>query len=212
MEHGTTWQRDVMVSAAAEGMSVPEAAERTDMQLVAMVLGGDEDAFEEIFERYKRMTASIAARYFRCPQDAEEAVQTAFAKMFAELRSFRGGHDTTLAGWLGKITANACLDILRKQKRRPEGSSVELPETDDADRLWAGLAVRSGEKVLVDRDLAGKLLSRLNAEDRVVLRMMYADDLSVAETARMMGWSQTKTKVRAWRAKNALRKILNEVL
>ncbi len=64
--------------------------ERTDAQLVGLILAGDETAFEQLFERHKRLVGSIAARYFRKPEQIEEIVQIAFAKAYSELPKFRG--------------------------------------------------------------------------------------------------------------------------
>jgi RNA polymerase sigma-70 factor (ECF subfamily) len=77
----------------------------------------------------------------------------------------------------------------------------------------AGIAtsdVADAEKLLLDRDLAEKLLSRLDGEDRALLQMLYADDMSVAEIAQLTGWSQSKVKIKAWRARNLLRRVLKK--
>ncbi len=96
----------------------------SDKQLVELVLSGSETAFEQIFDRYKRLTASIAGRYFRRPDQIEEIMQISFAKAYFDLKSFRGANDFSLAKWLGRITTNACLDALRNQKAKTRGSSV----------------------------------------------------------------------------------------
>jgi RNA polymerase sigma-70 factor (ECF subfamily) len=183
-------------------------AERTDRQLVDMVLAGDEAAFEEIFDRYKRLVAAVAARYFRQPAEIEEAVQTTFTKAYFELKNFRGLHEASMGGWFGRIAANACLDALRVQKRRPE---CELTESEVM--TFAEPAnVSDSESRTSDRDLAEKLLARLPPEDRALLQMLYAEEMSVNETARSLGWSASKVKVRAWRARRSLRKVLKTLL
>ena len=202
-----------MVISAAEKaggeIAAMERFERSDRQLVEMVLAGDETAFEDIFQRHKRLAASVAARYFKRPEQVEEIVQTAFTKMYFELKNFRGLHELSLAGWLSRITANACLDMLRSQKRRPEDLECDLPDPEILGLETSGF---SGEKPHIERDLAAKLLANLSAEDRVLLQMLYVDEFSVAEAAEALGWSVSKTKVRAWRARNALRKIVKKLL
>src|SRR6476660_9570148 len=99
MSHSTTWQDDVVISGAHRAVPVvSERVERTDLQLVEMVLAGDETAFEDIFERHKRLVARTAARYFRRPEEVEEIIQIAFAKVYFELKNFRGIHELSLAG------------------------------------------------------------------------------------------------------------------
>ena len=76
---------------------------RTDNQLVELVLAGDTAAFEQLFDRHKRMVAGLASRYFRRPEEIEELVQTAFAKAYMELEQIQRQIRPLLsqAGWAG---------------------------------------------------------------------------------------------------------------
>jgi len=186
---------------------------RSDSQLVEIVLAGDETAFEEIFDRHKRMIGLIAARYFRRPEQIEEIIQISFSKAFVELRRFRGEHDLSLASWLARITTNACFDALRNSKRRPEQLCCDL--SDGELQSLAGFATVDtvdAEKLVSHRDLAAKLLAHVAADDRALLHMLYADEMSVAEIANATGWSQSKVKIKAWRARNAMRRVLKKFL
>jgi RNA polymerase sigma-70 factor (ECF subfamily) len=211
----TALQNENLISRADEpiGDGAVRVA-RSDRQLVELVLAGDGSAFEQIFDRHKRMVASVAGRYLRRPEHIEEIIQISFAKAFVELAKFRGDHDLSLASWLARITVNACLDTLRNQKRRPENLSCELTDGEASSlvELAADSGTRSIESELLDRDLAEKLLSRVGDEDRAVLQMLYAEEMSVAEIAEVTGWSQSKVKIKAWRARNALRRVLKKYL
>jgi RNA polymerase sigma-70 factor, ECF subfamily len=68
------------------------------------------------------------------------------------------------------------------------------------------------EAAAVARDLAGKLLSRLSAEDRLVLTLLDVEGLSVSEIAELTGWTTSKVKVRAHRARASLRRVLERFL
>lgn len=196
-----------------EDARVAVTAERTDNQLVELVLAGDEAAFEEIFHRHKRLTAVIASRHFRRPEEIEEIVQTAFAKAFAEMASFRGRYDRSFSSWMVTITSNVCLDLLRKQKRRPERLECDLSETESQLLLdLTGTNARNADDQLANSDLAAKLLALLPANDRSLLEMLYVDELSVAEIAERQNCSKANIKVRAWRARGALRKVLGRYL
>lgn len=211
MSISRTWQDQALMSAA-HGADIRESIARSDRQLAEMVLAGDESAFEEIFGRHKRLVASIAARYFQRPEQVEEIIQISFTKMYFELASFRGAYELSLAGWLSTITRNACLDMLRVQKRKPEDLHCELTEVE-LSRMLAFAADEPGaEQAHIDRDLAQKLLARLASEDRALLHMMYVEGLSVAEAAAALAWSLPKAKLRAWRARNALRKVMKRFL
>jgi RNA polymerase sigma-70 factor (ECF subfamily) len=201
-------------------VSAPHAAEdeitshvaRSDKQLAELVLAGDETAFEELFDRHKRLVAAIAARYFRRPELVEEMIQISFSKVYFELPNFRGAHELSLAGWLSRITRNACIDALRSSKRRPEDLSCELSDDERSDLLAFASNDLTAEQRHIDRDLANKLLSKLSEEDRTLLQMLHVEGLSVNEAAEALGWPSPKTKLRAWRARNLLRKNLKRLM
>lgn len=207
---------DAEESAAAEFAAAATATEaragNTDGRLVELVLAGDETAFEQIFERYKRLAATVASRYFQRGEQIEEIIQISFTKAFFELKSFRGQHSASMASWLARITTNACLDALRSQNRKSENLLCELSDPEIEILFAASGSGKSTEKSLVERDLAEKLLSRLAAEDRAILQMLDAEEMSVSEVAEITGWSSSKIKIRAFRARNALRKILRRFL
>ena len=210
----TALQNETLITSVNDGSAAaPLRAERTDNQLVDMVLAGDSLAFEQIFDRHKRLVAIIANRYFRRPEEIEEIIQISFAKAFIELRTFRGRYDRSLSSWLARITSNACLDTLRNQKRKPERLTCDLSD-QEVESLLELTAVDSNatERAIQDRDLTEKLLALIPEDERALLQMMYAEEMSVADIAEVFGWSKSNVKVRAWRARAALRKVLRKFL
>jgi RNA polymerase sigma-70 factor (ECF subfamily) len=213
MSISRTWQDQGLMSSAARGEDdFAEAVARSDRQLAELVVAGDESAFEEIFDRHKRLVAGIAARYFRRPEQVEEIIQISFTKVYFELPNFRGVHELSLAGWLSKITRNACIDVLRNSKRRPEDLTCDLTDTERTDLLAFSASGESAEQMHIDRDLADKLLGTIAADDRALLQMLHVEGLSIAESAEALHWSVPKTKLRAWRAKNNLRRIMKRFM
>jgi len=187
--------------------------ERTDRQLVDLVLAGDEFAFEQIFDRHKRMVAAVAARYYRRPEQIEEIIQMSFSKAFIELGRFRGLHELSLASWISRIATNACFDSLRSEKRKPEDLCCDLTDGEiESLAAIAGRPTHDAEDAFLNRDLAEKLLARVAADDRALLQMLYVEEMTVAEIASMTGWSQSKVKIRAWRSRNTLRRVLRKFL
>ncbi len=187
--------------------------ERSDNQLVDLVLAGDTTAFEQIFDRHKRLVALIARRYFRRPEEIEEIIQISFAKAYTEMAKFRGLHERSFSSWLVRITSNACFDMIRGQRRKPERLACDLSEQEtDALLELSATAADTTERSVVDRDLVDKLLARMPNEDRVLLRMMYAEEMSVADIADALGCSSSNVKVRAWRARVVLRKLIRKYL
>jgi RNA polymerase sigma-70 factor (ECF subfamily) len=199
----------------APGSAAQSTAEPSDPELVARVRSGDEQAFEELFNRHRRRVSLIASRFFRQHEQIEEVVQESFTKAYFALGDFSNAQEASFAAWLARIAFNSCYDELRRQKRRPESSLSNISEEESAwikDRLRAEGA---GDDVLaaaIARDLAGKLLSRLSPEDRLVLVMLDVEGLSVSEIAKINHWSSSKVKVRAHRARVSLRRVLERFL
>lgn len=194
---------------------VAQAAEASDVELVARAVGGEEEAFEELFRRHRRRVSLIAGRFFRQREQIEEVVQESFTKAFFALPDFSSRREASFASWIARIAFNSCYDELRRLKRRPEGALGEVTE-EEAARLRERLRPEDGgrgvESEAVSRDLAAKLLARLGPEDRLVLVLLDAEELSVAEIAELLGWSVSKVKVRAHRARARLRRSLARFL
>jgi RNA polymerase sigma-70 factor (ECF subfamily) len=190
-------------------------AEPPDVELVARVRDGDESAFEELFNRHRRRVALIASRFFRQREQIEEIIQESFTKAYFALGDFSNQQEASFAAWVARIAYNSCYDELRRSKRRHESA---MSDVSDEDTDWLKESLRAEEPggdveaVAITRDLADKLLSRLSAEDRLVLIMLDAEELSVNEIATLMGWSVSKVKVRAHRARASLRRVLKRFL
>jgi RNA polymerase sigma-70 factor (ECF subfamily) len=189
------------------------ADERTDDALVAAAAAGDEEAFEQLFERHRRQVARIGGRFFPQREQIEEIIQDTFTKVYFALHTYHGTHEASFRAWLAQITVNACYDHLRRARRRPEYALGEFAENESANITTQLRAARSDiEGALVSRDLALKLLARVSAEDRLVLTLLDVEGFSVAEIAEMTSWSISKVKVRAHRARAHLRRIMRKFL
>ena len=192
---------------------MPSFAEWTDDSLVAAAGAGDEAAFEQLFERHRRQVARIAGRFFSQREQIEEIIQDSFTKAYFALKTYHGTHEASFRAWLTQIAVNTCYDQLRRARRRPEHTVEDF--TDDEAHEFAGQlrgAASDVESALVSRDLAGKLLARLSADDRLVLTLLDVEGFSVAEIAEMTNWSVSKVKVRAHRARAHLRRVVQRFL
>lgn len=210
----TALQSESIINRSGDlAAELPLTAERTDGQLIDRVLAGDETAFEQLFDRHKKLVAVIAHRYFRRPEEIEEILQISFAKAFVELKNFRGRYAQSFASWLVRITSNVCYDTLRYQKRKPERLNCDLSdaEVESLVELTADTSLIA-ENSLVNRDLAEKLLALIPVEDCVLLQMLYSEEMNMKEIAKSLGWSVSKVKVRAWRARGMVRKVLRKFL
>jgi len=185
------------------------------MDLARFARDGDESAFEEIMRRYSPRVFRFASRFFRQRSLVEDAAQEVFLKAFTELGSYEGRG--SMEGWLTRITTNTCLNMLRSSKRRPELTVSGLTEDESA---WlenqmtyaADERHRSSERSLVAADLAGRVLETLSPDDQLVLTLIDGEDASVKDVVEMTGWSQSKVKVQAFRARRRMREAVEKLL
>lgn len=185
----------------------------TDAELVQAVLEGDEAAFSLIFERYRRLVVHLVSRFFNRRELIEELTQQSFTKIYFSLKNFRGGQEKSFSAWLSRLTVNVCYDELRRRQRRPEDLFTDLGN-EDAEYV-EGIIEKSSlesETAFVNRDLAEKLLSGLDAKDRLALTLYHAEELSVAEVAEKVGWTQSNVKVRLMRTRKYLRNLLDKLV
>jgi RNA polymerase sigma-70 factor (ECF subfamily) len=145
----------------------------------------------------------------------EEAAQEVFLKAFTQLDSYEGRG--SMEGWLTRIATNTCLNILRGAKRRPEQTVSELTDNENEwleEKLMnvASEQHRSVEQNLIAADLADRVLGVLSPEDRLALTMIDGDDASIKEVAELTGWSESKVKVRAFRARRRVRETMEKLL
>jgi RNA polymerase sigma-70 factor (ECF subfamily) len=154
---------------------------------------------------------SVASRFFRQRSQVEDAAQEVFLKAFTQLGSFEGRG--SMEGWLTRIATNTCLNIVRGSKRRPELTVSDLTE-DESGWLDHQLADSTGsvENDVVAADLADRLLGTLSPEDQQTLLMIDGENASVKEVTEATGWSESKVKVRAFRARKKVRETLEKLL
>jgi len=183
-----------------------------DIDLARQAQDGDESAFAEIVRRYSPRVFSTASRFFRQRSLVEEAAQEVFLKAYTQLGSFEGRG--SLEGWLTRIATNTCLNMLRGAKRRPELTVSDLSEDEDQwlEHQMADSEQRSVEQNLVAADLADRLLSVLSPEDQQALLMIDGEQASIKEVAEATGWSESKVKVKAFRARKKIREAMERLL
>jgi RNA polymerase sigma-70 factor, ECF subfamily len=185
-----------------------------DLDLARQAQAGDESAFAEIVRRYSPRVFSVASRFFRQRSLVEEAAQEVFLKAYTQLGSFEGRG--SLEGWLTRIATNTCLNMVRGSKRRPEFTVSDLTE-DEQGWLEQQSAGNGGEPASVESsvvatDLADRLLSVLSPEDQQALLMIDGEQASIKEVAEATGWSESKVKVRAFRARRKVREAMEKLL
>lgn len=187
----------------------------SDQELVGLARAGDEAAFAEIVRRYSPRVFRVAGRFFRQRSLAEEAAQEVFLKAFTQLDSYEGRG--SLEGWLTRIATTTCLNLLRSARRRPEAAVADLTEDEEAwlDSRLADVAVErhhSVESSLIAADLADRVFETLAPDDRIALMLIDGEGASIKEVAEATGWSESKVKVQAFRARRRMRAAVEKLL
>jgi RNA polymerase sigma-70 factor (ECF subfamily) len=186
-----------------------------DDALVQAACAGDDAAFEQIFVRHKKRLARVVGNFFHRREKIEDVTQEAFTKIFLALNEYSPQAGASFVAWISRIAINCCYDELRRANRRPEDTLSDITNDEAAWLNNPALTKNDGSNVeakMISRDLADKLLARLKPDDRLVLTLLEVEELTIAEIAKVTNWSVAKVKVRAHRARIALRGVLSEFI
>jgi RNA polymerase sigma-70 factor (ECF subfamily) len=171
----------------------------------------DPEAFRQLVETYSPRVYNLALKMSGNPDLAEDILQETFVNAYRAIDRFEGrAHVST---WLYRIAHNAVLMRLRKEKRAPQVQSLDDevdPETLPA-TLATGTQADTPERHLLQAELFQKMdqaLANLSEALRSVFVLRDVQGLSTAETAEVLGLSQTAVKSRLHRARMALREQL----
>ena len=177
------------------------AEETPDEQLVAATLAGDDGAFTELTRRHKGRVFGVASRFASNAAELDDICQDVFIQAYFKLRQFR--RDSPFEHWVLRITTHKCYDYLRKRRRHEPASSVDA-------LLESGYEPRAAEPPAPHPDLERlhAALAQLSAKERLVITLLELEERSIQEIAKLTGWSIANVKVRAFRARAALRKLM----
>jgi RNA polymerase sigma-70 factor, ECF subfamily len=186
----------------------------SEADLLRLVRQNHARAFQVIVRRHNRRLYRVARAVMGDDREAEDVVQEAYLRAFIHVGEFRG--DSSISTWLTRITVNVALD-----KQRGRATNVESATFDDgayagdgADVVAfpLGAATVDPERVLAQREII-RLLERaidaLPEPFRVVLVMRMVEEMSVEETAGILGLPDETVRTRLHRARRLLRQSIN---
>lgn len=183
--------------------------DRTDEELIAAYLAGEEPAFGELTHRHLGGVYSFTLRFVGNAHDADDITQEAFLKAWKSLKKY-DARTSKFKTWLFRIARNSAIDYLRKKKHIPfsqfeteSGTNVLTETVPDTEELPDALLMK-----LEDADELRATLEELPYKAREILLLYYTNDMTFEEIGDMLGEPANTVKSRHRRALQSLRKIL----
>ena len=183
----------------------------TEADIIKKCKKGDRDAFDELVKMYQNKVVNIAYGMLSDSDDALDAAQEVFIKVYRGLDSFQ--EKSSFSTWIYRICANVCNDSLRKRQRR--GITVSIENDDDGDNNISEIPSDTPtpeENVMMNerQRAVREAINNLSDEYREIIVYSDINQLSYDEISKVLKCPVGTIKSRLNRARNALRKILSE--
>ena len=186
------------------------AAARSEDDLVARARERDEFAIRALIQQHNQRLYRIARGILRDDAEAEDAMQEGYLKAFSHLDDFEG--NAAIGTWLCRIVMNEALSRLRQRRPTVEWNSMEDAGMLSAEVIRFSTETRPDpERAAAQRQIRGLLeqaIDRLPDDFRIVLIARVVEEMSVQETATMLGIRPETVKTRLHRARLALRRTI----
>jgi len=181
-----------------------------DRELVTLCQKGDQHAFEALVRKYQRTVLNLAYHYIGYRNETEDIAQKIFVKICFSLKKF--DNRRPFLPWLYRIAINQCYDELRKIRRQRVYTFSELTreETRDIENLISqNPAIQaSGEARQDMRALLYRMLNQLPDKQRLSIVLRDLEALSYAEMAKILGCSEQAARLKVFRARAKLKKLI----
>ncbi len=182
----------------------------SDEDLVEDTLGGDENAFSELYDRYRHPVYSTAYRIIQNAEEAQDATQEIFIKVYRSL-SVWTREKAKFSTWLFRLAANHAIDRWRARRRRPESQVPGDGGDDEWDEYRLGEAIRSPYQEIAGREQVDEIrrcVDRLPELQKKVFVLRYFDELKLEEIAEVENCSLGTVKTSLFRGTQTIRKAL----
>ncbi len=167
----------------------------------------DQVAARRLIDALYPQVIRIVRNHLPFRTDEEDLAQEVFVQFFKTLDRYDGGQP--VENWVSRLALNVCLNALRSRRRRPELRWADLSEEERAvvDALLHAPAdgASAGPEI---RALLMRLLDALSAEDRLVITLLHLEEKPIREIQELTGWGSVVVRMRAYRARQRLRKML----
>jgi RNA polymerase sigma-70 factor (ECF subfamily) len=188
---------------------------KEDFDLVESFKRGDQSAFDELVRRHYQRVCNILSHTLGASPNIEDLAQEVFIKAYYSLRRYRG--ESAFSTWLYRITVNAALDELRREKRRRMFSFAATKERGPSEGEIAG-SIAGGERadVVTEQDelheALQSALKKIPKKHRIVFVLREIEGYSYSEIAEMASCSIGTVKSRLFHARLKLRRYLEPYL
>lgn len=172
-----------------------------DIEIIGKVLNGEQQAYSLLVSRYQNYVFTLALRFTKSREDAEEVSQDIFIKAYRALADFKG--NSKFSTWLYTIVNNTCITFLRKKKL--ETHSLDNEKVFEiADGQDSGLRANMIEqKSRVG--MVNKAITMLGPDDAEIITLFYKAEQTLDEIAQVLGLETNTAKVRLHRARTRLK-------
>lgn len=180
-----------------------------DLTLVSLIKNNkDQEAFQEIINRYAEKIYNLSFRITRSKEDAEEALQDTFISVFSKIDSFK--EESSFSSWLYRVTSNAAFMIIRKRKK---SEAVSLTDTEDLaiSNVITKNTYENVNYITTKHELQEKLelaILKLPTDYREIFIMRDVDRYSNKKISRILNLTIPAVKAKIHRARLLLRKEL----
>jgi len=172
-----------------------------DIEIISKVLSGDQQAYAGLVNRYQNYVFTLALRFTKNREDAEEVSQDIFIKAYRSLANFRGA--SKFSTWLYTIVNNTCITFLRKKKLAIQSLDNEkvFKTADNQDSGFSANQVEQKSRVA----MVNKAIAMLGPDDAEVITLFYKSEQTLEEIAQILGVEANTAKVRLHRARTRLK-------
>jgi RNA polymerase sigma factor (sigma-70 family) len=181
-----------------------------DEDLVARILRGDEDAFSQLYDRYRLKVFSTAYRIIQNTADAQDATQDIFIKLYRSLSDYNS-RKSKFSTWLYRLAANHAIDCWRARRRRLDTQSAEIFDSMGLPERPIQDAILTPFGALARKERVERITSSVNdlpELQKKVFVLRYFQDLKLEEIARIEKCSLGTVKTSLFRATHAVRRAV----
>jgi len=200
------------IALITDNLGLPDSPARgRESETFERAKSGDVAAFEEIFDRYQRKVLLTAWRILGNREDARDAAQEVFLRVYKYLDRFRSDQD--FAAWLYRIIVNVCRDLARKRGRRDQFTSYDAEH-----RLGSFASMASAEDVEASllrsqqQAMIAEALDSLSVKERAAIVLRDLEGLTTEEVARALGSSQATVRSQISSARAKIKRFKDRAL